>query len=81
MDAWQFESVVSNELTIELAESVPDTAEITLQIADDTAPHGWRFPSITLADLRAYLEQRDAAYVAASTASRLGQSAQVEEVK
>ena len=78
IDTWHFESTVSSELTIEICEGVADTAEIQLQYADAMAPYGWRYQSITMADLRSYLEQRDA-YVAASTASRLGQSAQIKE--
>ncbi len=90
IDAWQFESTISHELTIELAESVPDTAEIQVQAVDETTTNGWRFTSITVADLRAFLEDRDAAAKWMHNAddlrtrqadSRLGQSAQIEEVK
>jgi hypothetical protein len=59
IDTWHFESTVSNELTIEICEGVADTAEIQMQAVDETAPHGWRFTSITVADLRHLLEQRD----------------------
>jgi hypothetical protein len=66
-------------LEIEIGADVPDAAVFDIATATDEA-EVYRFHRITLADLRAYLEQRDA-YVAASTASRLGQSAQIEEVK
>lgn len=64
-------------MTIDLGDTIDSTAKIVVVRYEDG---DYQERAITMADLRAYLEQRDA-YVAASTASRLSQSAQIEEVK
>jgi hypothetical protein len=78
-----FENKISaldgDTMTIDLGDTIGDTA-IIIVVRWDKDAEDYRERKITMADLRSYLEQRDA-YVAASTTSRLGQSAQIEEVK
>ena len=70
----------TDTMTIEIGTTVEDYAMLVVEHYNEDTQEYVAERNISIADLRAYLEQRDA-YVAASTASRLGQSAQVEEVK